>query len=141
MREQHPKPRQLRNRATPSAAGDRPTETSDWNPTQHTLRWQGHVVKRFKAQAPYQKALVDEFAAQGWSPSEHLQPVQVVTADGRALSFLSRGLSSSSIRLIGTCRLLGVSGLAEHRTRCVSGERDRQRAARHHFGKVEELLS
>ena len=107
MREQHPKPRQLRNRATPSAAGDRPTETSDWNPTQHTLRWQGHVVKHFKAQAPYQKALVDEFAAQGWSPSEHLQPVQVVTADGRALSYLSWGPSSSSIRLIGTCRLLG----------------------------------
>jgi hypothetical protein len=71
------------------------------------LRWQGHVVKRFKAQAPYQEALLDEFAAQGWSPSEHLQPVQVITADGRALYFLRRGLSSSSIRLIGTCRLLG----------------------------------
>jgi hypothetical protein len=72
MREQHPKPRQL-NRATPSAAGDRPAETPDWNANEHTLRWQGHVIKHFKAQAPYQEALLEELATQGWSPSITLE--------------------------------------------------------------------
>jgi hypothetical protein len=38
---------------------------------------------------------------------DFVQPVQVVTEDGRRLTLLSRDLSPSGIRLVGTRRLLG----------------------------------
>jgi hypothetical protein len=38
---------------------------------------------------------------------EFIQPVQVETEDGRLLTLLSRDISASGIRLIGTQRLLG----------------------------------
>jgi hypothetical protein len=38
---------------------------------------------------------------------DFIQPVKVVTEDGRAFTLLSRDLSSTGIRLIGTRRLLG----------------------------------
>jgi hypothetical protein len=38
---------------------------------------------------------------------DFVQPVQVVTASGQELVLLSRDISPTGIRLIGTCRLLG----------------------------------
>jgi hypothetical protein len=38
---------------------------------------------------------------------DFIQPVKVITEDNRTLTLLSRDLSTTGIRLLGTCRLLG----------------------------------
>ncbi len=58
------------------------------------------IIKRHRAGA-------DKTERRGQDRLDFVQPVQVVTDDGREFTLLSRDLSMSGIRLVGTRRLLG----------------------------------
>jgi hypothetical protein len=63
------------------------------------------AVRDLLAQTPGNSTRVDERREQG--RVEFIQPVKVVAEDGSEFTLLSRDLSATGIRLIGTRRLLG----------------------------------
>ncbi len=59
-----------RSRAAPAAAdrglAPEADPTPSWDAKEHTLTWQGRVVKHFKGDAPSQEAILAGFQAAGW---------------------------------------------------------------------------
>jgi hypothetical protein len=40
-----------------------------WDTRKHTLYWRGEVVKHFRADAPYQEAILSAFQRARWAPT------------------------------------------------------------------------
>lgn len=65
------------------------------------------VVKVIRQLIRFHKREVQEFERRGEDRYDFVQTVKVVAEDGRELTLVSRDVSSTGIRLIGTHRLLG----------------------------------
>ena len=65
------------------------------------------IQKAIRQIIRYQRAAASKVERREQDRIDFIQPVKVVTDDGRELTLLSRDLSTTGIRLVGTRRLLG----------------------------------
>lgn len=68
---------------------------------------QERVARAIRALIRQHRATVKQHERRGETRIDFIQPVKVHTADGHTLNLLSRDVSTSGIRLVGTKQLLG----------------------------------
>jgi chromosome condensin MukBEF ATPase and DNA-binding subunit MukB len=68
---------------------------------------QERVAKAIRALIREHRATVKQHERRGQTRIDFIQPIKVHTADGHTLNLLSRDVSTSGIRLVGTKQLLG----------------------------------
>ena len=68
---------------------------------------QGRIAKAIRGLIRQHRATVKQHERRGETRIDFIQPVKVHTADGHVLNLLSRDVSTSGIRLVGTKQLLG----------------------------------
>jgi hypothetical protein len=77
------------------------------NCIQQEQKRQEHIHRSVRRIIRHYKKAASEVERREQNRLDFIQPVKIHTEDGQEINLLSRDLSATGIRLVGTCRLLG----------------------------------